>query len=305
MPAREYLVLTSETVYGVYNGSGTVTVIDLRSENAFTPRTTPNIWSERSAGGSNRMVQQGTEQAGIAGKLTTRFFPSQGKVIMPYILGITGSPYNLPSFTADHAIVLDDGSATIKTRYLGGMVKGCSLKSVNTGTAPLVGLDLDLVFQMPTTTTFTEPTWATTPALPTDDPFAFQDTKAGIVIATVTRVNYMSFNLNITNILRTPFDENKYISSARWSGRDVSFDINFRYLSNADRVIYENQTVQAVAVAFFDGTNTGTFSCNGANFIKNCNDSLPWGDPGFYQQLTYDNLVDTTVPMDISYAQTP
>lgn len=305
MPAREYLVLTSESAYGTYNGAGTVTVIDLRQENPFTPRTTPAVWTERSAGGSNRMVQQGTEQAGVTGKLSTRFFPSQGKVLMPYILGITGSPYNLPSFTADHAIVLDDGSSAIKTRYLGGMVKTCSLKSVNTGTAPLVGLDLDLVFQKPTTTAFAEPTWATTPHLPIDDPFAFQDLKAGVTIATVSRTNFMSFNLNINNILRTPYDENQYISAAYWSGRDVSFDINFRYLSNADRVIYENQTAQAVAVAFFDGTNTGTFTMNGANFIRTCQDSLPWGDPGFYQALSYNTLVDTTVPMDISYAQTP
>lgn len=319
MAAREFLKLTTETAYGVFPTSPATTiqsVIHLPAGNSFTPRRTPTTWTERSAGGSNRRVLRGTEQYGIRGKLSTKLFPSQCKNLIPYAInlaaigGTSGAPWDIASFSAEHGIWLDDGSALVKNRYLGGKVDKMSLVANNTAAGTVCKLDLDLIFQSvaTVTTAFTEPVHGTAPTYPTDDPWAFQDTRGLMTIGGVVRAAYSEISLAIDNKLRAPFDEGLTITALRWSGRDVSLATKFRYISVTDRGLYEAQTAQSIVLAFFDGTNTATFTLNSQNYPGTLADDLPFEGDGFYQMITYDNFIDTSLGAsanDITFAQTP
>lgn len=309
--AREYLRLTKEATYGTYDASAlaaNIVVIDLPAPNSWTVRKEPNYWVERSAGGSNRPVMTGTSTYLIKGKLTTKLRPSQAKLLCGLAINLSGAPYDLGSFTADHAVVYDDGSAAKYYRNLGCKFGAGTIAGSN-GQNPNVTFSFDVQGQKQATITgtdFPEPTYASTPAYPVDNPFTFEEIAGNLTLGT-SRANLRSFSLNVGNELRGPMDELPYITALKWTGRANTLDLDFRFLSNTDRAAYEAATKLTASFALNDGVNTGTFQMFSANVISAVTDDLPWGDPGFYQKVRLSNMLDPTASPanDLTYAQAP
>jgi hypothetical protein len=312
MTAREYAKITTETAFGVFPTTPPATVqavLHLPQGNSQGVRGKPVHFTERSAGGSNRRVLMGSQQIKIGGKVSTKFFPSQGKILIPPAITLSGSPFDLGSFSLEHGIALDDGSSTILTRYLGCKVADFTLKASNSAAGTVTQIDYGLIAQSkmaPTSVQFAEPVYGTAPTYPADNPFLFQQTKGLLTIGGV-RTSYSELTLHVQNKLRAPFDENQYVSSIRWSGRDVSMTAKLRYLSLQDRIDFEAVTKKTASLAFTDGTNTGTFAMNTVNFITDMSDDLPFDGEGYYQMLTIENFFDPTAGTvnDITYTQTP
>lgn len=310
--AREYLRLTKEATYGTFDGSAlaaNILIIQLPGPNSFTVRARPNYWVEKSAGGSNRPVMTGTANTAVTGKLMTKLFPSQAKVLCGWSINLAGTPLNLPSFTADHAVLYDDGTGPLYRRYLGCMFGKTTLSASNTAQAANVVFNSDITGKQPATITgtdFPEPTYATTPAYVTDNPYQFREIAGNLTLGGA-RTSLRSFTLNINNELRAPFDENQYISTCHWTGRANTLEIGFRFLSNTDRAAYEAATKLSAQFSLFDGTNTALFQMNGANVISGVEDDLAWGDPGMYQKITLGSYVDPAAsPVgDLVFSQSP
>ena len=313
MAAREFLRITKEVTFGTYQASpptSDVCVIQLTAPNAFTMRPVPRFANTRSAGASNRPVTTQSAQVEVKGKLNTLLYPSQAKVMLPWAITLSGTVLDLGSVTIDHAFRLDDGSALTYRRYLGCKVDALALSASNSGDAIRMATSYDITAQKPATITVSdlpEPAYGTAPTYPGDNPYLFEQSKSLISIGGVTRANYRSFGLNVKNILRGPFDENQYISSLHWSGRDVSFDLDARILAATDRAALEAVTQQALSVGLTDGTNTCTLNAQGNCYIKSVSDDLAWGDPGFYQKLMMEAYLDTTAgtPTDLTVTNAP
>lgn len=321
--AREAVRIVPETTYGVFapGNIATSAVLHLPDGNSQTVRARALRWEERSAAGSNRKVYQGSEQFSVDGTLTTRLFPSQAGVLCPLFANISpsvGGMLDLPSFSIDHKIVFDDGSGVSYNRYLGCKIARASVVANNTAGGTVARMSLTImgqsVLHSPTIDVddFAEPTFASTPHYPTDNPYVFQDT-SGLVTITpadaedpVVVEGYREVSIDVTNMLRTPFDEGRYRKRIHWSGRDVSMGLTRAYITDDDREAYEAVDVRAVKVAFDDGVKTLTFDFQGRNYFTEVGDDLPFVGDGYYQKLSLESYLDTglSTPNDFSVTLT-
>jgi hypothetical protein len=309
--AREYLRFTQEATWGTFNGSATsaqIMVAQLTAANSWTVRAIPNYWSLRSAGGSNRPVTTGTSTTDVKGKFTTKLYPSQAKLLCALAINLSSTPLDLGSFTADHATLYDDGTGPLYRRYLGCKFGSGSIAATN-GADPVVSFSFDVVGKQPATITvtdFPEPTFVSTPAYPTDNPYQFKEIAGNLTLG-ASRTSLRSFTLNVGNELRTPKDEGQYISQNKWTGRANTLEVDFRFLGNTDRANWEAATKLAAQFSLFDGVNTALFQMNGANVLSGVTDDLAWGDPGMYQKIMLGSYVDPAAsPVgDLVFSQSP
>lgn len=317
--AREAVRITPETTYGVYDsgGAATAAILHLPDGNSQTMRGKALRWSERSAAGSNRLTYQGSKQFEVSGTLTTRLFPSQAGVLCPLFANIAGTPMlDLPSFTLDHKIVFDDGGGVSYTRYKGCKIGKADVTANNTVGGTVARMTLALVGQSVdrtiTATDFPEPSFATTPHYPIDNPYVFQETSGKVLMTPagvgtpVVVTGYREISLSVNNMLRTPRDEGRFIRKAHWSGRDVSLSITRAYNSDDDRQAYEDVTASAVSFAFDDGVKTLTFDLLGRCYFTAVDDDLPFVGDGYYQKLSLESYLDTSLstPNDLTVTLT-
>lgn len=301
MAARRKVRVVPEVLYGTFNSAGlaaTGVVFHLRDGSSSTVRPKPIVWVEPSAAGSNRPTYQGSEQISVVGAIQTDLFPSQAGILVPLGCNLTGTILNLPSFTLDEGIVHDDMTSTSYGRTTGCMVESFEVVANNSVGGTVARLNLGIIGKQfdrtITVTDFAEPTFASTPGYPLDDPYVFQHL-AGNLTIDGARTGFRDFKLSVKNKIMAPFDEGRYIRRAWWGGREVMLEVTLSYNSDADRQAFEDQDEFAVSAAFDDGVKTLTFDLKGRCSFTNIDDDLPMDGEGYYQKLTMRTLIDTAL----------
>lgn len=235
----------------------------LTGDSSFTVRKTPNQVEMRSWNALNRRIKTVSGTYGVSGQLVTPLYPSQA-TFLAYALTLNGTTNNLPSFAIDHALELNDDTATFQyNRYLGCKVQSATIEV--SAESQIAMLTLNWVGQRTQTTaltvgTFPEPAWN---QYPSTKPYVFGDvnTPGWLKYANTNRAEYNSLTINIENILDASMNEKPYVTRIKHCGRNVSLNNSFVHVSNADRAAFEAATEQTTnSVKFDNGTNSLLFT---------------------------------------------
>lgn len=301
MPARHYIRLTKEATFKTFNaspGANEQIILQVPSGNASTIRNQPLMWTERSAGASNRKVMTGSRTNALAGKLTQKLFPSQAAFWMPQIFTLAGTPLDLASFTMDEVLVMSTGTKKYH-RTLGCKVDTAMLKANNTPGGMVWSMDLDIVGSTPATITVSDFAEPAITDYPTDNPYVFQDCAGNLTVGS-SFTNFESLTLSVKNILpKDQFDEYQYLQRIPWCGRDIEFDLKVLYKGTTLRTDLEGIAAIAVSCVLDDGTVATTLDMEATNYITDVADDMPF-ESSYKQAVKITNLLDTTAGTDIT-----
>lgn len=313
---REVLLLTSEAIYGTYQTGAQPAdklVIDLPQNNAWTMRAKLNKWTLRSSGASNLKTKTGQGTVDFTGKLMTPIRPSQTLFLMGLVGTLTaGNCPDLGSFTADHGILLDDGSCTLVwTRYLGCKFGGGSFKLDNTPQGSMLMGDFDVT----AATKVDAPSGLSVPALsayPFDEtPWLRSEAALTIGSGGGSAREFESLTLDIKNNLKGYRPNGPYLSRLRNFGRDPSLTATLLFASLQDRLDYEAILAKAAKVVFTrpvgtNGSKVLTLDFGAKNYLGSVDDALNLDD--FHRQtVMLENFLDGAAGTDltVTYVDTP
>ena len=289
--ARQWLALTPETSFGVYNTSGTPIWIRLSDGNAFTMRPRPLASTIRSADGGNRRRQRVAARAFASGTLETLFYPSQAQALLGWATSLAN--YTPQSYTIDH------WDSVRPRRYLGCLVKSLAIGSSASRNDGVVGLSFEIVAQQPASPdpVLNEPASSSFPA---ETPYTHQQS-AGLATIGTSRSKYRSLDVVIRNLLVPTWDETQYPSALYWTGRDVDWSIWLQYLAATDRASFESQAPLACSVGWSQAAtgHSVTLNFQGTNYLDQLVDDLPLDGAG-YQHLILQSFFDNTAQTDLT-----
>ncbi len=298
--AREFLRITPEVTWGVFNSGGTHTIVQVDQNNAFTMRPMPIMVDIRTAGGFNRRWQKVAQKAEVKGSLQTLAYPSQQAAIKAWVCATSSSV--LGSCTIDHVIKREDSGGTLTyRRYLGAMVGQAAFTSSEAD--QIARWNLDLVAGQVATITgsdFTEPVPS---AYPIDTPYCFEQASGAFNIAGAPRTHFETFNLTIKNILDVRFFESQYPSIIKYCGRDVDWDTRFLYTDVTDRAALEAVTAVAGNITFTNGAHTLEFDMKTNDFYAEVTDDLAL-DKAFLESLKMNAFYDVSNTNDFDISLT-
>lgn len=269
--AREFLRLKAETTWGTYNNASNPIYVQLDQNNAFTMRANPVRWGPiRTAGGYNRRVQTGSAKTSLTGNLNILVYPSQQADLAPLIVATSANV--LKSFTADHGIVMEDGSSTkVYRRYLGCMVQQASFTSGEQN--QLCRWGLQLIAKQPATITSTDLPEPAVTDYPSDSPYVFENASGAFTFGS-SRAEFEEFNITIKNMLDPRFMASQYLTRLKYAGRDVDYSTRFPYITTTDRSNYESVTAVSASITYTSGSNSMAFQFNSKNFLAKVDDDL-------------------------------
>lgn len=294
--ARQFLRVTPETSYGVYNSGGTHTIIQIDQANPFTMRATPIRWSIRSAGGYNKRWQTGSAKTAFNGTLNTLMYGSQMAQIFPMIAET--NPTTLSSFTVDHCLVMDDNASTkVYKRYLGVMTQSAQISASESN--QLMRLQMQLIAQKDATITGTDFPEPALNAYPYDAPYVFEMSSGSFTLGS-SRVEFEEFNLSIQNILDPRFFATQYLTRCKYCGRDVNFSTRFPYITTVDRASFEAVTSVAASITFTNGAHSIGVNLQSNNFYANVQDDLAL-DKVHLQSIDMEAYLDVTAGTDATF----
>jgi hypothetical protein len=305
------LRFTKETTPGTFNTAATSadkTFIRITGDNAFPDRSIPNIYYVRDAAASNRNVQVDFGTKTATGRFESLVYASQAKLLLPWGCNLVsaGLSFALPyTFTVDHLLQLEGATfPVLYKRYLGVTCQDMMLKAGNQGDAQKFALSATFWYLSTADITVTD---FATPALtdyPSDLPMKFQQLAGGVTINSSAVVGFKSYELTVKNMTKGIYDESEMPQFIGWYGRDVSFRVEPRFKSSAERAAFDGVTARSATVILTDGTNTITFDHKSQNIITSLSDSTPLGD-AFYQNETISSMVDATAGTDFVCTITP
>lgn len=266
----------------------------LHTSNAFSMRPVPQFFDIRAADGSNRRMQTGATRIALAGTHSTLFYPTKAAFLLNAAMNITGSPLNLPSYDLDHF----DGIRT--RRYTGAMVRQLTFRGDAIQQYYTLGVDWVAQKNVASDPTVAAPTSASFPTA-SQIPYTHVDTKGFVKVNNLVRVKYSSVELTIENILGMTWDEDTYITSLFWAGRNVTYTLKSQYLAVTDRNNYEAVTPHITnQIKWVKGANSVTLDLKSSNFVVAVNDDLPL-DNAEYQTLTINSNYDSTASTDLGF----
>ncbi len=310
--AHEFLRLTQETAYNVFNTSpatGQQIFVSLPQDNSCTVRKAMNIEELVSAGYGGRKVVRLGRSYTVGGKVMTKLRPSQTQLLIGLLVNLTtGNCPDLASFSLDHGFFLDDGNCSpLITRYTGCKMSGTL--SGSAGNAESVSVDLDVIGSQALIITDGSVTAPAASAVPEfETPFGFEDSAGLITWGTGTgfgvRTKYTSFSLSIANNLVPYRAETPYASNVDWKGREVSLTIANRYKAPQDRIDYEAIAARAASFGLSYNGNVLAFNMGGNNYIDAPQDDLKMGS-SYVQTITIKCYIDHTSGTDITATFTP
>ena len=286
--AQQWLKFTPESAYGTYDSAGTAFWIRLVDDTAFDMRSVVQRQIIRSADGGNRRRQLVSARKVVAGNLKTLFYPSQAATILGAALTLTSN--DLKSYTIDYY------DSVQGMRFLGAKVG--SLTVSTDSSSDYASLSLGLVAQKRDTVSLAQP--ADT-VFPTDTPFTHFESKGNVSIGGSTAVKYKSLSISVKNILDPTWDEDEWISSLLYCGRDVDVSIAMQYLSTTMRDDFESQSALAVSLAWARPSGvTATLDCQSTNYIAEVGDQLRLGAAN-YQTINIQTFYDQAGSTDCSF----
>jgi hypothetical protein len=297
----EVLRLVKEETYGVYDTTTPVQdEIFLPVGNAFTVRTNPTFWTVTDASRGNRLVRMNVARKPVGGTLQTYGFPSQMAFLLDFAAGLVGEDpcLDLPSFSADYA-QYGAGCVPIRKRYLGNKFGGFTLRADSSDQGCILSVNADVVGSTVADIASGDLPELPLTSYPTDDPYIFFEVAGHLTIGGA-RTNFQSLEVSIANVTKSFMDENQFAQKVQYFGRTVTFNAKLLLKSDADRILYEAGTPQAVSIQFVKGSNTLTLDLQGMAKISSLADDVPLDDFAT-QTIGMTALVDPATGTDFSY----
>lgn len=288
--AQAWLRATKEAVYGTFNASATspdIAWFRLPSSNAFTMRAVPQRRIIRSADGGNRRRQQVAARKVVVGQLSTLFYPTQAAYLLGAALTLTSN--DLASYT------LDFFDSVQVHRFLGAKV--ANLRLPGTAEADYIPATIQWVAQSKDTATLAQP--ADT-VFPSEVPYEHTESK-GLLSVGGVQTKYSSLGVTIANTLAPCWDEDQWISSLYYAGRDVNLDFRVQYLAATLRTAFQSQSALTVSAGWARVAGlTTTFDLKTKNYIADLGDDLPLDGAG-YQQVSIEAFYDQASTTDCAF----
>lgn len=300
--------ITQEAVFNTFNtgaAAGLKADIFLPSADACTVQKTPMFTPIRDAGVGNRLIRRLPGRYTVGGSLNTYLFPSQALLLTNLATEFVGSTpcLDIPSFTLDQVMLLDDNCLAIYQRTTGCKIAKLDLSADQSDSGYRMMAKMDIMGSIYndtiTVTDFPTPVFS---AYPADNPFAFSDLAGNLTIDSV-RTNFQSFNLSIANVLKGFPDENLYMSSIGWKGRDVTMSTKLKYKAATDRQSWNTGALHAISAEFNNGTHTVTFDLKSSNSFTAVSDSRPLDDY-YTQTISAEAMVDPSALTDLAITVT-
>ena len=309
--ARQALRFTQEVVPGTFPGSpaaGTQTNLRLVGDDAYPGRVAPNLFYVRDAAGSNRNVAAGAATFKCDGSLSTLLYYSQAKLMLPWACNIIsdGGGSFKPAYTGtfDHLAQMEDAGPTlIYDRSLGAVCESVTIRGTNGGDGVKVTFAATFKYLGIATITATDFPMPALTAYPAGQPVVFEQI-AGNFSLGGARTGFRSFEIQVKHVIDQIYDESAYPQAIKWCGRDVSWKVDMRHRSVADRAAFNAVTAQTASIALTDGTTTITFDFKTNNIISAVTDSQPLAK-AHYQSLDGMVLVDAAAGTDLAVTVAP
>lgn len=291
--AQQWLRATKEATYGTFDAeadAADVAWFRLPQGNAFTMRAVPQRVVIRSADGGNRRRQQVSARKVVAGALSTLWYPTQSAFLLNAALTLTSN--DLASYTLDY---FDTQQVH---RLLGCKVQSLTLNGDAQG--DWIPAQVAWVGQSKGTTTLAQPADA---AFPAEVPYEHVESKGGLSIGGVV-AKYSSLGIQVENVLAPCWDEDQWITSLYYAGRDVNLTLRQQYLTTAMRAAFEAQSALTVS-AYWDrpGGQKTAFTLGTKNYIADLGDDLPI-DGAAYQTIGLQAFYEQTAGTDCAFAVT-
>lgn len=165
----QWLRLTKESTFGVYDPAGESIWVVLAGDNGFNAQYSKVRTVIRSADTSNRKRNNIATKYLLDGSFNTPLYPSQAQFLLDCASTLSATPpYGIPSMTADFF------DSQVPRRWLGGMVQSCTINS--DATTQYANLNMSWFFSKVDDAALSSglprPGCA---ELPMDDPYLFND----------------------------------------------------------------------------------------------------------------------------------
>ncbi len=215
--AQSWVRLTREATYGVFDAGAIAANIiwaRLYSNNGCTIRAVPQRQVIRSADGGNRRRQVVSSRKVVAGNINTLFYPTQAAFWLAAAVTLTSN--DLFSYT------IDFWDTIAVHRFLGCKVHSLSL--MGTAAGDFIPVASTWMGSSQTTTTLADPGPT---VFPTENPYSHIESKGLLSIGGVA-TKYSAMGVSIKNTLDGSFDEDQYITSCFYAGRDVDLTVRLQ-----------------------------------------------------------------------------
>ncbi len=287
---QTWMSIYQESTYGQFNSGGSIAYPRLAGGNAFTMRKVPQRQVIRTADAGNRPIQVVSARKVYAGTLNMLLYPSQASY---WITALTGLSSNaLPSYSIQY------WDSVQAWRFLGCIAQ--SGKITSSATADNVMLSINWIAQQrdATFTSFSQPAISN---YPTEVPYEHVESASNFTLSSVAITKYKTLEVNIANVLVGTWDEQQYITSLLYCGRDLTFSFGPQYLATAYRTEFENQTALTFSANWTrtSPSHSLTINCETNSYMSTIDDDLPLDGPGYQSigvQVMYDpnNSTDFT-----------
>jgi hypothetical protein len=277
-----------ESVYGSFNSGGSIAYPRLVGGNAFTMRKGPQRQVIRSADAGNRRVQVVSARKVYAGTLNMALYPSQAAYWLTALTGLAGNA--LPSYSIQY------WDSVQAWRFVGCIAQ--SGKITSSATADEVMLSINWIAQQRdnTFTTFAQPAASN---YPTEVPYEHYESASNFTLGGSAITKYKTLEVNINNILQGTWDEQQYITSLLYCGRDLDLSFGPQYLATTYRTDFESQTALTFSVNWTRSSpaHSLTLNCETNSYMSTIDDDLPLDGPG-YQTIGVQVFYDPTNSTD-------
>lgn len=312
----QYLRMTEENVFGVYDTTSPVAVYPrLSSNGAFGRMEQPQFWTIMDGSGLGVQAMSGTQTMALQGNLVTEMGPTLAAVLMPWACTRINSaqtvpwvttevPNDLASMTCDY-LVTDFARNEVRVRNLGAKAASLGLacsrdqpKLMSTfgiiaGTVQPNDFDSSVA---PTPEDFPVQTCADAP----QDCYLFQQMAGHVTVLGAARTNFDSFSMQLTNNLTPYFDEGHFANAIRLGGRTLVVTLRCRLkISPDDWKSYKAGTVGTSSFQFTSGANSMTIAMGAKCYINQIAQESPI-DAEPYVTITLVNQLDPATCTDFT-----
>jgi len=196
---------------------------------------------------------------------------------------------------------------------------GCCIQNMNftaNSTQDYVSINMSWIGQQRPPTEVNAPSWPAATKYSPLNPYMFWETAGNITLTTentgtpvvMPLTNYRQASFTLENIIQGTWDEQAWISSLLYCGRNMNFSIGPQYIGQSwpatstispvlqpFRQTYENQNPITMSLEFVRSSPAHSFTINAQSnsYISNIQDDIPL-DNASYQNISAEAFIDST-----------
>jgi hypothetical protein len=335
MAAREILFAVIESSYGTPKASPTLGTdsfyLRLDQGNAFTVEATPVQLSIPYGGGYSVEADTVSDIVGVKGNFAFNLYPGiWSSILLNWAITPVNSARTAPWTTTDaagvmpigdfaslsfyHAILSQDGSTYVRTRYAGMKCDSWKISASETGQGRIFTLTGSMTGIKPVGNAWdssSDPT-ATEFPLPAEtsypfSPFTLGHLATGTGTATIGSSGgtnragtLISLTASGTNKFAPNYYTSRFLSTYRFTGRSVTADATILFKNSPDdRAAFRALTPQTVSLKIDNGTNSVDLAFQTKNLISNWERQLPV-DGQYLQAISLRNRFEASAATDLA-----